>query len=162
VDAGLSLLYSPSVHSMSKPPELPNNNEFLRWLETVDDPAERFALASKVLAQQSEAGSRLAAIRAAAAAATYEGSSYGQVAARLGISRSRAQQLVNEGRGGPAKAPAASMKDVSPKRAATSKRAGVSKKAAVSKKSVMTKGAGSKEAVRVTRERSSRTREKEN
>ena len=67
---------------MSKPPELPNNNEFLRWLETVDDPAERFALASKVLAQQSEAGSRLAAIRAAAAAATYEGSSYGQVAAR--------------------------------------------------------------------------------
>ena len=147
---------------MSKPPELPNNNEFLRWLETVDDPAERFALASKVLAQQSEAGSRLAAIRAAAAAATYEGSSYGQVAARLGISRSRAQQLVNEGRGGPAKAPAASIKAASPKRATASKGAASPKRAAVSKKSDITEGAGSKEAARATRERSSRTREKEN
>jgi CRISPR/Cas system-associated endonuclease Cas1 len=83
---------------MTERPESPDNEKFLRWLETVDDPAERFALASEVLAQQMEAGSRLAAIRAAAAAATYEGSSYGQVAARLGISRSRAQQLVNEGK----------------------------------------------------------------
>lgn len=83
---------------MPKAPDLPNNEEFLKWLETVEDPAERFALASKVLAKQSDASSRLAAIRAAAAAAAYEGSSYGEVGRRLGISRSRAQQLVNEGK----------------------------------------------------------------
>jgi hypothetical protein len=139
---------------MSKPPELPNNEEFLRWLETVDDPAERFALASKVLAHQSEAGARLAAIRAAAAAATYEGASYGQVAARLGISRSRAQQLVNEGKATEAKAH-------KPKKGAKSKKADAAG-GTHSGLPVATNEAGSVEPARTTRRRSDRRQEKEN
>jgi hypothetical protein len=141
---------------MSKPlpPPPPNNDEFLRWLETVDDPAERFELASKVLVQQTEASARLAAIRAAAAAATYEGRSYGQVAARLGISRSRAQQLVNEGR-------ATTARTVKPKRAGKAKKSGAAT-AASSTELPATDEAGSAEAARTRRERSDRKRDKEN
>ena len=146
---------------MSKQPELPNNEEFLRWLETVDDPAERFALASKVLAQQNEAGSRLAAIRAAAAAATYEGSSYGQVATRLGISRSRAQQLVNEGKASGAKAGKSKIAGKS-KNAGKSKRTAAAITSGTTRKPRTTEGVGSTEPARTTRERSDRKREKEN
>jgi hypothetical protein len=154
---------------MPKAPEPPNNNEFLQWLETVDDPAERFALASEVLARQTESSSRLAAIRAAAAAATYEGSSYGQVAARLGISRSRAQQLVNEGKAAPARAAAparvAALKNPAPSRKAGSAKAASgtagSGKAGTAGKSDTTEAARSSEPVRTTRLRSVRKREKE-
>jgi len=72
---------------------------FLAWLESVPDARTRFEQATTELERHQQLVQRLSAVRAAAAADFYdEGDSLETIAQRLGVSRARVHQLVQEGR----------------------------------------------------------------
>jgi hypothetical protein len=80
----------------AKAPHTPDNEAFLRWLQTVPDPVERYALATSELEKHQATVRRLSSLRAEALADASESESLSSVARRLGVSRQRAHQLVNE------------------------------------------------------------------
>jgi hypothetical protein len=71
---------------------------FLKWLEGVPDPVERYSLATSELQKHQETVQRLSSLRAEALADASEEDSLSALARRLGVSRQRAHQLVNESR----------------------------------------------------------------
>ena len=72
---------------------------FLAWLESVPDARTRFEQATTELERHQQLVQRLSAVRATAAADFYdEGESLETIAQRLGVSRARVHQLVQEGR----------------------------------------------------------------
>jgi DNA-directed RNA polymerase specialized sigma subunit len=84
------------------------DEEFLAWLETLPDAHARYEHATAALEQHQQAVRRLSALRADAAAVFYEeGESLATIAKRLGVSRARVHQLVQEAqsRAKPARSP---------------------------------------------------------
>jgi hypothetical protein len=82
--------------SSAKAPHTPDNEAFLRWLQTVPDPVERYALATSELEKYQKTMRSLSSLRGEALADASETESLSSVARRLGVSRQRAHQLVNE------------------------------------------------------------------
>jgi hypothetical protein len=80
----------------ARPPA--DTEAFLRWLEGVPDPVERYSLATSELQKHQETVKRLSSLRAEALADASEEDSLSALARRLGVSRQRAHQLVNESR----------------------------------------------------------------
>ena len=80
----------------AKAPRRPDNDAFLKWLESVPDPVERYALATSELEKYQETVRSLSSLRAEALADASKTESLSSVARRLGVSRQRAHQLVND------------------------------------------------------------------
>jgi hypothetical protein len=88
----------PDEQQPSRPHKAPDTDAFLRWLQTVPDPMERYALATSSLEKYQDAVQQLASLRAGALADATEGESLSELARRLGVSRQRAYQIVSESR----------------------------------------------------------------
>jgi DNA-directed RNA polymerase specialized sigma24 family protein len=70
---------------------------FLAWLSEIPDPQERYRRATAELERHQEAIVQISSVRAQAAAEAYEsGESVRALAERLGLSPSRAHQLIQE------------------------------------------------------------------
>jgi hypothetical protein len=82
--------------SAATPPA--DTEAFLKWLEKVPDPVRRYSLATSELQKHQETVQRLSALRSEALADASEEDSLSALARRLGVSRQRAYQLVNESR----------------------------------------------------------------
>ena len=87
----------------SKPPDdaeagptTVDTEAFLKWLERVPDPVQRYSLATSELQKHQSTVQRLSSLRADALADASEGDSLSELARRLGVSRQRAHQLVKE------------------------------------------------------------------
>ena len=80
-------------------PELPGSEEAIDAIEAIGDPLDRYARATEEQARYEHAAKRAGQIRALAALAIHElGASYATIAHVTGLTRSRAQQLVEVGR----------------------------------------------------------------
>ncbi len=79
-----------------------DNEAFLNWLKGVPDPRERYRRATNELEKYQRAVKELSSVRAAAAADAYDtaGSVRG-LASDLGVSPTRAHQLIKEARPSP-------------------------------------------------------------
>jgi DNA-directed RNA polymerase specialized sigma24 family protein len=81
-----------------------DNDDFLEWLKGVPDPRERYRQATDKLETYQRAVEELSSLRAAAAAAAYESAgSVRELASELGVSPTRAHQLIKEARPGPSR-----------------------------------------------------------
>jgi hypothetical protein len=87
-----------AAQEQAKPPTA-DTEAFLGWLETVPDPVQRYSLATSELQKYQETVQRLSSLRAEALADASEEDSLSALARRLGVSRQRAHQLVNESKG---------------------------------------------------------------
>jgi hypothetical protein len=76
--------------------KLRDADSFVTWLATVPDPVARYSLATEALNEHQEAVRRLSELRAGAVEDAATVDSLATVARRLGMSRQRAHQLVNE------------------------------------------------------------------
>ena len=80
-------------------PDLPGSEEAIDAVEALADPLDRYARATEEQGRYEQAARRAGQIRALAALAIHElGASYGTIAHVTGLTRSRAQQLVEAGR----------------------------------------------------------------
>jgi len=77
-------------------PPVGDSEAFIAWLETVPDAERRYALATSALEHHQDLIQQLSAMRADAVADAAEEDSISGVARRLGVSRQRAHQLVQE------------------------------------------------------------------
>jgi hypothetical protein len=73
-----------------------DTDAFVAWLATVPDPVARYSLATEALNEHQEAVRRLSELRAGAVEDAAALDSLATVARRLGMSRQRVHQLVNE------------------------------------------------------------------
>jgi hypothetical protein len=80
-------------------PPAANTDAFLKWLEKVPDPVQRYSLATSELQKYQATVQRLSSLRADALADASEEDSLSALARRLGVSRQRAHQLVSESKG---------------------------------------------------------------
>jgi hypothetical protein len=79
-------------------PPVGDSAAFIAWLETVPDAERRYALATSALEHHQDLIRQFSAMRADAVADAAEEDSISGVARRLGVSRQRAHQLVQEAR----------------------------------------------------------------
>lgn len=80
-------------------PDLPGSEEAIDVVEAIADPLDRYARATEEQGRYEQAAKRAGQIRALAALAIHElGASYATIAHVTGLTRSRAQQLVEAGR----------------------------------------------------------------
>jgi DNA-directed RNA polymerase specialized sigma24 family protein len=82
-----------------KPPPLTEGSTeaFLKWLDGVADPRERYRRATAELEKHQKAVELLSSVRAAAASDAYAaGGSVRAIAEQLGVSPSRVHQLIQE------------------------------------------------------------------
>jgi len=80
------------------------NEAFLEWLKGVPDPRERYRRATDELGKYQKAVEELSSLRAAAAADAYDSAgSVRGLASELGVSPTRAHQLIKEAKERPAK-----------------------------------------------------------
>ncbi len=89
----------------SDTPEGSNGSDaFLEWLKGVPDPRERYRRATDELGKYQKAVEELSSLRAAAAADAYDSAgSVRGLASELGVSPTRAHQLIKEAKERPAK-----------------------------------------------------------
>ena len=74
-----------------------DNDAFLQWLKGVPDPRERYRQATRELEKYQKAVEELSSLRAAAAADAYDSArSIRGLASELGVSPTRAHQLIKE------------------------------------------------------------------
>ena len=84
---------------MIEPHELSNRERGRPTLEAVVDPLDRYRLASEQETLHRAAVRRMVELRAIAALELHEsGASYRRIASGIGLTRARAQQLVQQGR----------------------------------------------------------------
>jgi DNA-directed RNA polymerase specialized sigma24 family protein len=84
------------------------NDAFVEWLKGVPDPRERYRRATNELEKYQKAVEELSSLRAAAAADAYDSAgSVRELASELGVSPTRAHQLIREARPGPSQGKAA-------------------------------------------------------
>ncbi|HZU18870.1 MAG TPA: hypothetical protein VFD01_20010 [Candidatus Dormibacteraeota bacterium] len=77
----------------------PASTDEIAAIEAIADPLERYALATEAQVRHEAAARRLEEVRALAALRIHElGASYATIAHVTGLSRARAQQLVEAGR----------------------------------------------------------------
>ena len=89
----------------SDPPESKEETEaFMKWLEGVPDPQERYRHATAELEKHQQVVERLSSVRATAASEAYEsGDTVRALAEQLGVSPSRVHQLIQEAKARPTK-----------------------------------------------------------
>ena len=81
-----------------------DNDAFLEWLKGVPDPRERYRQATRELEKYQRAVEELSSLRAAAAADAYDSArSVRGLASELGVSPTRAHQLIKEAKARPFK-----------------------------------------------------------
>jgi len=79
--------------------DLPKSDDAISAIEAIGDPLDRYARATEEQSRYEVAAQRAGKIRALAALAIHElGASYATIAHVTGLTRSRAQQLVEAGR----------------------------------------------------------------
>ena len=79
-----------------------DNEAFLEWLKGVPDPRERYRRATDELEKYQKAVEQLSSLRAAAAAEAYDSfRSVRGLASELGVSPTRAHQLIKEAKARP-------------------------------------------------------------
>ncbi len=79
-----------------------DNETFLSWLKSVPDPRERYRRATDELEKYQKAVEELSSLRAEAAADAYDSAgSVRGLASELGVSPTRAHQLIKEARPSP-------------------------------------------------------------
>ena len=84
------------------PPGFDDNDAFLEWLKGVPDPRERYRRATDELKKYQKAVEELSSLRAAAAADAYDSArSVRGLASELGVSPTRAHQLIKEAKARP-------------------------------------------------------------
>jgi hypothetical protein len=86
----------PNDEEVETAPPAADSDAFLKWLEKVPDPVQRYALATSELQKYQATVQRLSFLRADALADAAEDDSLSELARRLGVSRQRAHQLVSE------------------------------------------------------------------
>jgi hypothetical protein len=80
------------------------SDEFLEWLKGVPDPRERYRRATAQLERHQKAVEELSSLRAKAAADVYDtAGTFRELANELGVSPTRAHQLIKDANGGPSK-----------------------------------------------------------
>jgi DNA-directed RNA polymerase specialized sigma24 family protein len=88
---------SEQKHPKGKQPQ--TEDSFLKWLEEVPDPRERYRRATEELEKHQQVVEQLSSVRALAAADAYEsGDTVRSLAEQLGVSPSRVHQLIQEAR----------------------------------------------------------------
>jgi DNA-directed RNA polymerase specialized sigma24 family protein len=82
-----------------------NNDAFVRWLEGIPDPRERYRRATEELERHQQAMERLSSLRASAAADAYaSGETIRALAEEFGVSPSRIHQIIETANTGAAEA----------------------------------------------------------
>jgi DNA-directed RNA polymerase specialized sigma24 family protein len=82
-----------------QPPTDASTDSFVKWLEGVPDPRERYRRATEELEKHQQVVEQLSSVRAFAAADAYEsGDTVRSLAEELGVSPSRVHQLIQEAR----------------------------------------------------------------
>lgn len=80
----------------TEPPPVQDNEAFLAWLASVPDPEHRYNIATTAMTEHQEMVARLSAMRGDAVAAAAQDQPVSSLARRLGVSRQRAHQLIQE------------------------------------------------------------------